>query len=141
MIARLAHICFRSENVLPMVAFYRDTIGLKVKFTFKSDAGSDFGFYFDLGNRTFLEIFDNKGASEKFGGEYKKLVSAGPTHYQHFCLEVKDIEGEVNRLRGKGIKVTDVKTGMDNSKQAWITDPDGNAIELMEYTEKSLQIQ
>jgi catechol 2,3-dioxygenase-like lactoylglutathione lyase family enzyme len=142
MIARLAHICFRSENADKMVAFYRDTLELKIKFTFKSDAGKDFGFYFDLGNRSFLEIFDNKGASEKWGGNYKKLVPPqGPSPYQHFCLEVQDIEGEVKKLRDKGLAVMDIKVGMDNSKQAWIKDPDGNAIELMEYTEKSLQVR
>jgi hypothetical protein len=30
--------------------------------------------------------------------------------------------------------------GMDNSRQAWVTDPDGNQIELMEYGPKSLQL-
>jgi hypothetical protein len=29
---------------------------------------------------------------------------------------------------------------MDNSHQAWIADPDGNAIELMEYGFSSLQL-
>jgi len=31
--------------------------------------------------------------------------------------------------------------GMDGSRQAWINDPDSNAIELMEYTHDSLQLQ
>jgi len=30
--------------------------------------------------------------------------------------------------------------GMDNSRQAWVMDPDGNAIELMEYGPSSLQL-
>jgi hypothetical protein len=29
---------------------------------------------------------------------------------------------------------------MDNSRQAWIADPDGNSIELMEYGYSSLQL-
>jgi hypothetical protein len=29
---------------------------------------------------------------------------------------------------------------MDNSIQSWITDPDGNRIELMEYTSTSMQL-
>ena len=32
------------------------------------------------------------------------------------------------------------KLGMDHSCQAWIADPDGNAIELMEYGYSSLQL-
>jgi hypothetical protein len=30
---------------------------------------------------------------------------------------------------------------MDGSRQCWIKDPDGNSIELMEYTSNSLQTQ
>lgn len=32
------------------------------------------------------------------------------------------------------------KLGMDNSWQAWITDPDGNRIELMEYGPSSMEL-
>jgi hypothetical protein len=31
--------------------------------------------------------------------------------------------------------------GMDNSRQAWVADPDGNEIELMEYGAASLQLR
>jgi lactoylglutathione lyase/glyoxylase I family protein len=58
---------------------------------------------------------------------------------RHFCFEVDGIEALVTELEGKGIKVRPLKVGMDHSKQAWIKDPDGNDIELMEYTPKSLQ--
>ena len=44
-------------------------------------------------------------------------------------------------LEGRGIQVTAIKMGMDHSLQAWINDPDGNAIELMEYTHASLQLR
>ena len=43
-------------------------------------------------------------------------------------------------LESRGIEVTNMKTGIDHSIQAWIKDPDGNAIELMEYTHASLQL-
>jgi predicted enzyme related to lactoylglutathione lyase len=44
-------------------------------------------------------------------------------------------------LESRGIEVTNMKKGIDHSLQAWITDPDGNAIELMEYTHESLQLR
>ena len=44
-------------------------------------------------------------------------------------------------LESRGIEVTNMKTGIDHSIQAWIKDPDGNAIELMEYTHASLQLR
>ena len=42
-------------------------------------------------------------------------------------------------IRAKGIAVTDPFLAMDESWQAWITDPDGNRIEIHQYTEKSWQ--
>ena len=38
-----------------------------------------------------------------------------------------------------GVTVTDKKLGSDNSWQAWLSDPDGNRIELHQYTAQSLQ--
>ena len=38
------------------------------------------------------------------------------------------------------VTVTPLKTGMDHSQQAWVKDPDGNDIELMEYTRESKQL-
>ena len=35
--------------------------------------------------------------------------------------------------------VTGRKTGNDRSRQAWVKDPDGNLIELQEYTPQSRQ--
>ena len=51
---------------------------------------------------------------------------------------LRDVKAALER---KGAKVTELKGGMDNSLQAWTSDPDGNSIELMEYTSQSLQIQ
>ena len=59
--------------------------------------------------------------------------------YRHICLEVDDIEEAVRRLRERGVAVSDVKVGNDRSYQAWISDPDGNRIELHGYTPESKQ--
>jgi hypothetical protein len=40
-----------------------------------------------------------------------------------------------------GIKLDkDIDLGPDGTYQLWIVDPDGNRIELMQYTEKSKQL-
>jgi hypothetical protein len=41
----------------------------------------------------------------------------------------------------RGVAISQITIGMDNSKQAWIKDPDGNDIELMEYTPASFQLR
>jgi lactoylglutathione lyase len=141
MIKRLAHVCFKTDQLDNMVAFYKDVIGLDIKFNFKLEDGFIFGYYFDLGNTTFLEIFDQKGAAQQWGGSVTTMKENVGVFYQHFCLEVEDIESYCQTLKSKNIPVTDIIVGLDHSKQAWIKDPDGNAIEIMEYTKDSLQLQ
>jgi len=140
MIKQLAHLCFFTNQLPAMIAFYRDVLGFPVKFTMKNDDGFEFGYYFATGERTFVEIFDQAGAIKQWGGELAKLRSGPGDRYRHFCFEAVGLEAFCEGLKAKGIEVTPVKIEMDFSKQAWIKDPDGNAIELMEYTPKSLQL-
>jgi catechol 2,3-dioxygenase-like lactoylglutathione lyase family enzyme len=139
MIKRLAHLCFKTDQLDRMIHFYRDILGLRIKFTLKNKDGLDFGYYFECGSRSFLEIFDQKGAVRQWGGEVVALKSPPGTFYQHFCLEVERIEAFRAGLVAKQVAVTEIAVGMDGSKQCWIKDPDGNSIELMEYTPASLQ--
>lgn len=139
MITRLAHPCFFTDDIDSMLAFYSDKLGFPVQFTMNHDDGTPFGWYVDIGHRTFIELFDQKGARKQWGGEVGKLTESKHPRFQHICLEVEGLEAQRDELIGKGLEVTPIKMGIDNSYQCWITDPDGNRIELMEYTEKSLQ--
>ena len=57
----------------------------------------------------------------------------------HFCLEVDDMDAAIADIEKAGITVTGQKAGCDQSLQAWIEDPDGNRIELHQYTPTSAQ--
>jgi lactoylglutathione lyase len=59
--------------------------------------------------------------------------------YNHFCLQIEDLDGYVALLETCGVTVTGRKSGNDRSRQAWVKDPDGNLIELQEYTSQSRQ--
>jgi catechol 2,3-dioxygenase-like lactoylglutathione lyase family enzyme len=86
---------------------------------------------------TFIEIFDQAGAVRQWGGSVVALQHG--SMYKHLCFEVEDLEGYRGELIGRGVIISPITVGMDNSKQAWIKDPDGNDIELMEYTPTSFQ--
>ena len=139
MIRQLAHVCFFTDQLDAMVAFYRDALGFPVKFTLNTDDGELIGYYFDCGAATFIEIFDQKVAVKNWGGQVPELVAG--TQYKHFCLEVTGLAEDKALLESRGVAVTSPITGLDHSRQAWINDPDGNAIELMEYTHASLQLR
>ena len=139
MIKQLAHINFFSDKAQELLYFYVNQLGLTVKFTLNHDNGAPFGWYVDCGNSTFIEIFDQQGAVKQWGGQVEELKRGNL--YRHLCFEVHDIEGYRKTLEERGLHVTPVTVGMDHSKQAWIKDPDGNDIELMEYTPQSYQVQ
>lgn len=138
MIRKLAHLNFITDDLPRIVDFYVDKLGLKVKFTLNNRHDEPFGYYFECGDSTFLEFFDQKMAAEVWGGEVGELTPG--TRYKHFCFEVTGLDEYCNQLREKGVAVTEISTGMDNSRQAWVTDPDGNQIELMEYGPFSTQL-
>lgn len=138
MIRKLAHLNFVTNDLEPIIDFYVNKLGMQVKFTLNNKEGKPFGYYFACGDTTFLEFFDQAMAAEVWGGKLEELNIG--TRYRHFCLEVTGLEAFCERLKSKGVAVTEIKMGMDNSRQAWINDPDGNAIELMEYGPSSLQL-
>ena len=138
MIRQLAHLNFVTDDLSRIIDFYVNRLGLTIKFTLNNKQGQPFGYYFGCGNTTFLEFFDQSMAAEVWGGGVVELQSG--TRYKHFCLEVTGLDQYCNTLRSKGVVVSNITVGLDNCRQAWITDPDGNAIELMEYGPTSLQL-
>jgi catechol 2,3-dioxygenase-like lactoylglutathione lyase family enzyme len=138
MIRTLAHLNFVTNDLSKIIDFYVNKLGMKVKFTLNNKEGEPFGYYFECGNTTFLEFFDQGMAAKVWGGNVDELTIG--TRYRHFCLEVTGLDEFCRNLKSKGVDVSDITMGMDNARQAWIADPDGNQIELMEYGHSSLQL-
>ena len=59
--------------------------------------------------------------------------------YNHFCFQIEDLDTFGALLTARGATVTDRKPSHDRSRQAWLKDPDGNLIELQQYTPQSRQ--
>lgn len=128
MITGIAHACFTVSDLDRALAFYRDALGLEEAFDFTDDEGRRYGVYLYLGERNFIELFQGDLGEPAEGQSFR-----------HICLEVDDIEATVKMLRERGVEVSPIKMGRDHSYQAWITDPDGNRIELHHYTPDSWQ--
>jgi lactoylglutathione lyase/glyoxylase I family protein len=90
--------------------------------------GAPYGFYLTAGGRTNIEVFEKSGTS-----------FSDANQINHICLEVNSLDEAVAAIRAKGINVTDKKLAVDETWQAWTTDPNGVKIELFEYTAKSAQ--
>ena len=139
MIRQLAHVCIHTNDLEAMLAFYGEGLGLPVQFRLRNGEGVTVGVYLGCGQTTFLELFDQDRVLAMFGGD-KVDLAAAPTRLQHFCFEVTGLEAMKERLEARAIPYLDVGMGLDHALQLWVGDPDGNAVELMEYTAASKQL-
>ncbi|MBN1562442.1 MAG: VOC family protein [Anaerolineae bacterium] len=127
LIKRLAHLNIISTDLAASEHFYCTILGLEKAFEFHKE-GELFGFYIKTGDMTFIEIFTSDEAAK---------VERPLIH--HLCLETDDLDAVIASVRAQGGAITDKKRGTDQSWQAWTTDPNGVAIEIMQYTEDSSQ--
>lgn len=126
-IKQVAHICISATDLAAAEHFYCTVLGMARGFDFIKD-DEVFGFYVKAGATTFIEIFSQDSAA----AADKPLI-------QHLCLEVEDIDAAIEAIRSKGWEITDKKMGGDKSWQAWVTDPSGIPVEIMQYTPESSQ--
>ena len=144
MIKRLAHLCLKTSQLEAMAAFYRDQLGATVKFSYRRKDGTPIGYYFAFGEMSFIEVFDHADAHRRSQSPKPLEPLEDPrdpwlAKFNHFCLQIEGLDDYVKLLESRGVTVTGRKTGNDHSRQAWVKDPDGNLIELQEYTELSRQ--
>ena len=104
-------------------------LGFTKKFDFIKD-GAQFGFYLQINESNFIEVFK--------AGENREAPQR--PRIKHFCLEVEDIDAVEKQLTENGIKTRGKKIGADNSWQIWCKDPTGIDMEFHQYTEASSQI-
>lgn len=133
MIKGLGHAAFRIRDLSRSLDFYCGALGLEEAFHLDRDGEpSPWIVYLHVGPNQFLELFPN--------GEGEVKPRSRAAGYNHLCLVVDDLRAAVESLEAKGIRITSgPKQGTDRNWQAWIDDPDGNAIELMQISPDSPQ--
>jgi glyoxylase I family protein len=107
------HVSINVDDVDACVAFYTDVLGARVR----TDR-PDFGF---------------GGAWLDVGAQQVHLIEAPvpPALGQHFAVRVADLADVVAELRDRGVDVDD-PSPVGTGRQAFLTDPAGNTIELHE---------
>jgi len=127
MITRLAHVCIGATDLAETERFYVESLGMELAFEFFRE-DQRIGFYLNAGGGTFIEVF-----VESEDPNFERPI------IRHFCLEVADLAAVIADLQRKGVAVSPRKLGADGAWQAWITDPSGVRIELMQYGDNSSQ--
>ena len=111
-----------------MTTFYTELFSSQVVHEFKNKKGETYGVFIEIGNKTFIEIFNSD----------LKLSNNNNNNFRHFSIEAKDLEMTLSHLSKLNIEVDLVIGKTDKTKQIHIIDPDLNKIEIQFFDSNSI---
>jgi lactoylglutathione lyase len=133
-IAGLAHVAIKVTDLDRSLDFYVGKLGFKEMLRLTKDDGSVWLVYLRITDDQYLEIFP--------GAENDRAPGWDANGMNHMCLAIDDINALVRDVEAAGIPLLlPLKLAVDGNWQAWIEDPDGNRIELMQMDSNSLQLK
>ena len=158
---RTTQVAFQMKNCAEMLRFYTEGLGLRkaVSKTFaelhdtllqtvegKAEPSRFASLeplrdlpwieFMEAAPHQYIELFYPDGSEKKTAPDLTSVEG-----YQHLCLEVSDIQRAWEAVSANGLTPeSPIRFGADGSLQFWLTDPDGNHIELMQYLPKSKQL-
>lgn len=129
----IGHVAFRITDLNRALDFYCDKLGLREAFRLEHEGQpSPWIVYLQIDPNSFLELFP--------GAKKEEASSESAAGYNHFCLRVDDMDTTIALLTERGLPIQGGPTmGLDGNWQYWLTDPDGNRIELMQIMPGSPQ--
>jgi lactoylglutathione lyase len=134
MINGIAHLAFHVNDMESSLEFYK-TFGIKKAFSIMNEKGEPWIEYLKVSDGQFIELFytnETFEAAPMWNNKY----------YAHLCLAVDDINAAAKLITDSGYELAvPPNKGSDNNWQCWTYDPDGNAIEFMQFTPDSLQLK
>jgi len=112
--------------------FYIRVLGFKKAFSLAHpETGAPWIEYLQAGNQ-FVELFYNGTEDNPWRSSLRG--------FNHLCLMVDDIHSMLKKIEEAGYPMDrGVSEGKDKNLQAWLTDPDGLRIELMQISPQSPQ--
>ncbi len=131
-ITGLGHLAVKVKDLGASLEFYRDRLGLQEMHRLERADGTAWIVYLRITDRQFLELFP--------GADSDRAPGPDANGTNHFCLTIDNLDVAAAKLEKAGIALTSpIKSGLDGNRGAWIEDPDGNRIELMEMAPDCLQ--
>ena len=122
---KILHTCLNVADLDRSIRFYTDHIGLK--FIRRREVKQN--------NAEIAFLQDETGGAIELThwGDKKSLVEGD--NFDHIAFEVGDVKAAVDGLKAKGVTIAMEPFSLDgsSSKIAFIKDPDGNWLELIEH--------
>jgi catechol 2,3-dioxygenase-like lactoylglutathione lyase family enzyme len=129
----IAHIAVTTRDMEKSLDFYTNALGLKKVFEIpEPETGKPWIIYLYVGGRQFVELFYNGSKDNPWQQEL--------CGFNHLCLEVDNIHTATEKITKAGYTLdSPPKQGADYNWQAWVKDPDGIRVELMQIDPQSPQ--
>lgn len=132
----LGHVAFRVNDLDRSLEFYRK-LGFPEFLRLTQEDGRPWIAYLRITDELYLELFP--------GGDGGQAAGPSRTGVNHLCLTTDDIEATAAHLEAVGIEASAPlvpnRRGVDGNRGMWVTDPDGNRIEIMEMAPDCAQYQ
>jgi lactoylglutathione lyase len=130
-ITGIAHLAVTTRDMEKSLDFYTRILGFKKVFEIPNPKdGSPWINYLHIGGNQFIELFYNGTKDNPWSDPLRG--------FNHICLEVDDIHKVCDGIKKAGYKLdVEPNQGSDYNYQAWLTDPDGIRVELMQIDPKS----
>jgi lactoylglutathione lyase len=129
----IGHVALSVRDIDRSLDFYVNKLGFAEMFRLERE-GRLWIVYLRITDTQFIELFP-----DGVGEGAPPFANVG---FNHLCLEVDDIDAAIAELKGRGVTLTaEKKLGVDHNYQAWVADPEGNRIELMQFGANAMQVQ
>ena len=132
-ISSIGHVAIRVKEIDRSLNFYVGKLGFSEMFRLEQN-GRLWIVYLRVTDEQYVELFP-----DAVGDRAPPEDTVG---LNHLCLTVDDIDRVVAAIEEQGIPLfRPKKLAIDGNWQAWIQDPDGNRIELMQMADDCKQYE
>jgi lactoylglutathione lyase len=121
---RFGHVAFKVADVDRSIRWYNEAFGAKKIYHVEAQGDRPELMFLEFNQGQFVELFS--------GGKNMLPSPADPIGYLHFCVQVDNLEQALEHLAKIDVKPERKFIGRAQQCIAFINDPDGNSIELME---------
>ena len=126
---RFGHVAFKVADTERSVRWYADAFGAKKIYHVEAQGERPELMFLEFANGQCIELFP--------GGKNMLASPPDPIGYIHFCLVLDNLEQALEYLAKMNIKPERKFIGRAKQRIAFVADPDGNSIELMEIPPES----
>ncbi|HTF94111.1 MAG TPA: VOC family protein [Verrucomicrobiae bacterium] len=126
---RFGHVAFKVADAERSERWYADAFGAKKIYHVEAQGERPELMFLEFANGQCIELFP--------GGKNMLASPPDPIGYIHFCLVLDNLEQAIEHLAKMDIKLDRKFIGRAKQRIAFVSDPDGNSIELMEIPPES----